>query len=242
MQGDMFKDVQADRSVLLAKRKGLLGESWFNVLGDYFDTPNMQNISKYIAQRRLQTMVYPAPENVFKAFQVTPYEDVKVVIIAQDPYNDGTATGIAMGTDGYQNYPKTIDVLDKAVENSVYDGLRFPPLDPTLMPWATQGILLINSVLTVEHKQANSHSKIGWQYFILRAIEELDKKDFVVYLLWGAEAQRFEKYVKGKNHMVLKAEHPIKHKYEKRPEWIHNDCFNEANRLLDFHNLKKISW
>ena len=131
MQRDLFKTEQEALN-LIEKRKRLLGESWYEVLKEEFNKPYLQKISMYIAERRAVSVVYPTPENVFKAYQVTPYDKVKVILISQDPYNDGTATGIAMGTNGYLEYPKTIDVLDKAVEEDVYDGLRFPPLDPSI--------------------------------------------------------------------------------------------------------------
>lgn len=230
-----------ERDTLIQKRRQLLGDSWFNRLGGQFNEPYMKKISQFLAQRRQEAMVYPLPEDVFRAYQLCSYENTKVVIIAQDPYNDGTATGVAMGVRNPAIYPKTIDVLDDAIAEDLYGGFRLQPIDPDLEYLCVQGVLLINSSLTVEHKAPNSHQNIGWNNFIKATIEELNQKEFVIYLLWGSAAQTFKKYISDA-HAVIEAEHPIKHKYEKRDKWLHNRPFSKTNQLLTNNGLEPINW
>lgn len=239
MQGELFNN--PEREALLEKRKSLLGESWFSKLGNQFDEAYMKKISQFLGQRRTETVVYPEPQDIFRAYQLCSYENTKVVIIAQDPYNDGTATGVAMGVRDYKVYPKTVDILDIAIAEDLYEGFRLQPIEPDLEYLCAQGVLLINSSLTVEHKAPNSHSHLGWNNFIKATIEQLNNKDFVVYLLWGSAGQAFKKYIADK-HVVIEAEHPIKHKYEKRPNWIHNRPFSKTNQLLVNNGLEQINW
>ncbi len=239
MQQELFEN--RDRDAVINKRKQLLGESWFNKIGNQFDETYMRSISHFLANRRKEVMVYPAPEDVFRAFQLCSYESTRVVIIAQDPYNDGTATGVAMGVRNPSIYPKTVDILDVAIADDLYEGFRLQPIDPDLEYLCAQGVLLVNSALTVEHKNPNSHQTIGWFNFIKAAINELNKKEFVIYLLWGTKAQYFERYISDA-HEVIKAEHPIKHKYENRPMWLHERPFSKTNQLLINRGEEPINW
>lgn len=239
MQNELFAN--PERDTLIEKRKSLLGEEWYEQLKGEFDKPYMKELSLKIAERRQVVKVYPEPQNVFRAYQLTPYDRVKVVLLLQDPYHDGTATGVAMGVMNPKIYPKSIDYLDKAIEEDVYDGLRFPPLDPDLEYLCREGVLLINTALTVEHGTPNSHQNIGWHTFTKAVIEALNKRDFVVYILMGSHAQSFKKYVEDA-HAVIEVEHPNKHTYDKRPKWEHQRCFTKANQLLINHSMKSMVW
>lgn len=238
-QGELFENPERDARI--ARRREILGDSWYEQLGDEFDKPYMRKLSLFLANRRREVFVYPEPENVFRAYQLTPYENVKVCLILQDPYNDGTATGVAMGVKNYKTYPKTIDILDKAIEEDMYNGFKIAPTEPDLEYLCKQGVLLTNTALTVEHRTPNSHQGMGWHTFIRRVIEELNKKPFVVFMLWGSHAQSFKKFIADK-HEVIEAEHPIKHKYEERDRWEHGRPFSKANTLLENHGLKKVFW
>lgn len=239
MQTEMFSNPVRD--ALVDKRKALLGESWYNQLGSQFDEPYMKKISQFLAERRQQVQVYPAPEDVFRAYQLCSYEDVKVVFILQDPYNDGTATGVAMGVRNPQIYPKSIDILDDAIAEDLYGGFRLQPIDPDLEYLEAQGVMLLNSALTVEHKAPNSHSAIGWKNFIKATIERLNDKEHLIYLLLGSSGQSFKPYIADK-HTVLTAEHPIKHKYEGRERWDSGRPFSKINQLLLNNNQTIINW
>lgn len=239
MQQELFEN--RDRVELLSKREALLGSSWFDKIGSQFDETYMQSISQYLAKRRKEVMVYPAPENVFRAYQLTPFEEVKVVIILQDPYNDGTATGVPMGVKEPRIYPKSVDVLDIAIAEDLYDGFRLQPIDPDLEYLCAQGVLMLNSALTVEHKAPNSHQTIGWGKFIKATIEALNTKHSLIYLLLGSKAQNFRRYI-ADAHTVIEVEHPIKHKYENRPRWEHDRIFSKTNQLLINYGEEPINW
>lgn len=238
-QSELFENPVRD--ALEAKRRQLLGDEWYEQVGEEFDKPYMQALSKRLALRRNEVMVYPEPSKVFRAYQMTPHQKVRVVLLLQDPYNDGTATGLAMGVENPQVYPKTIDYLDKAIEEDVYDNLRFPPLDPDLEYLTREGVMLLNTALTVEHRSPNSHQGWGWQHFIKATIDALNKKDYVVYLMMGSNAQAFTKYVSDV-HDVIEVEHPNKHTYDKRPSWKYDRCFSKCNQLLINNNLSPVIW
>lgn len=146
-----------------------------------------------------------------------------------------------MGVKNPKIYPKTIDILDVAIAEDLYNGFRMQPIDPDLEYLCAQGVLLINSSLTVEHGNPNSHLDLGWSNFPKATIEALNEKEFVIYLLWGSHAQQFKKYVADK-HVVIEAEHPNKHKYEKKPGWSHGRPFSKTNQLLINNQLKPINW
>lgn len=239
MQIELFDNPQRD--ALLQLRRGLLGDSWFNRLGQEFDKDYMVKISQFLTQRRQQVMVYPESKDVFRAYQLCSYESTKVVIICQNPYHDGTATGVAMGVKNPKTYPKTIDILDTAIADDLYEGFRLQPIDPDLEYLEAQGVLLINSSLTVEHGDANTHLNIGWQKFVKATIEALNEKEFVIYLLWGSSAQQFKGMIADK-HVVILAEHPNKHRYENRPTWNHLRPFSKSNQLLINAGLTPINW
>lgn len=159
MQNELFDNPV--REALDRKRKELLGDEWYNQIGAEFDQPYMKTLSTKLAHRRNEVIVYPTPDRVFRTYQMVPYSKVKVVLLLQDPYNDGTATGLAMGVENPKIYPKSIDYLDKAIEEDIYEGLRFPPLDLDLEYLTREGIMLLNTALTVEHRAPNSHQGLG---------------------------------------------------------------------------------
>lgn len=239
MQNELFDN--PIREALERKRRELLGDEWYNQIGKEFDEPYMQTLSKKLALRRNEVMVYPEPSRVFRAYQMTPYDKVKVVLLLQNPYHDGTATGLAMGVENPKIYPKSIDYLDKAIEEDIYEGLRFPPLDPDLEYLTREGVMLLNTSLTVEHGNPQSMLNIGWNHFIKATVEALNKRDYVIWLMMGSNAQAFTKYVSDA-HNVIEVEHPNKHTYDKRPKWDYQRCFSKANQLLINNNKSPIIW
>lgn len=226
---------------LAEMRKELIGEEWYKQIGEEFDKKYMVELSNRLRQRRLEVMVYPPSDRVFRAYQMTPYNKVKVVLLLQNPYHDGTATGLAMGVENPKIYPKSIDYLDKAIEEDVYDGMRFPPLDPDLEYLTREGVMLLNTSLTVEHRNPNSMQNYGWNHFIKATIDALNKKEYVVYIMMGSNAQAFTKYVSDA-HDVIEIEHPNKHVYDKREKWDYGKCFSKCNQLLINNNLSPVIW
>lgn len=239
MQNELFDN--SIRDSLERIRRDLLGDEWFEKLKTEFDEPYMQSLSKKLTIRRGEVMVYPSPDRVFRAYQMTPYDKVKVILLLQDPYNDGTATGLAMGVENPKIYPKSIDYLDKAIEEDVYEGMRFPPLDPDLEYLTREGVMLLNTALTVEHRAPNSHQGWGWHNFIKATIEALNKRDYVVWIMMGSNAQALTKYISDA-HDVIEVEHPNKHTYDKRPGWDYQRCFSKCNQLLINNSKTPVVW
>jgi len=201
-----------------------LGKEWYSILKDEFTKPYMSKLSAFIQERRTKNTVYPASTDVFNAYKFTPYSRVKICIIGQDPYiNPSEAHGLAFSTSG--KVTPTIVKLREALGKD---------LKTNLTPWTEQGVMLLNSVLTVDSGKSGSHRGMGWESFIVRTIEELDKKG-IIFMLWGKDAQSFKAIIK--NSKILECEHPVAASYQKRT-WNYRDCFNEANKLLEV----KINW
>jgi len=160
----------------------------------------MVHISKTVAKQRKLGKVYPEKENVFRAFKETPYSKVRVVILGQDPYHDGSATGIAFANEGVDckiaspSLQKIYEHLLFAYETGY---IEFPPFtDWTLDRWTSQGVLLLNRVLTVRSGLADSHKDLGWETFTDRVINKINQKeDTVVFMLWGRRAQEVKRLI-----------------------------------------------
>jgi len=165
----------------------------------------MKNILKKLAKEQEKYEILPVAPNIFRVFRETKYEDVKVCIIGQDPYSNPIyPTGLAFGVDNFP-LPKLLQNILYEVEEECNIAVR----DYTLKSWANNGVLLLNSVLTVRSGSGNSHSKLGWQQFTDSAIKFLDLKDsVVVYLLWGAHAQSKKSLITNKKHIILESANP----------------------------------
>lgn len=200
---------------------------WKNFLETEFRQPYMKQLNAFVQSRRNSTTVYPEQGKVFTAFQLTAPQDVKVVILGQDPYiGPNEAHGLSFSTESGK-YTPSLRKIAHALGNP-------PDWDNNLTRWATQGVFLLNRVLTVDKGFSNSHASKGWEEFSLRVIQYLDRPG-MIFLLWGAEARKVRVHIK--RGTVIEAEHPVAASYQGR-EWKHNDCFNKANELL----TNKINW
>jgi len=182
-------------------------ESWLPVLGEEQNKPYYQELYRFVSEERSKYAVYPPAQDVFNALRYTPYEQVRVVLIGQDPYHEeGQAHGMAFSVrPGIPPPPSLVNIF-KELHDDV--GFRIPN-HGYLVPWAEQGVLLLNAVLTVRAHQANSHQGKGWEIFtdtVIRAVNQ--KKTPVVFLCWGSYAQRKTELVDSSRHMILKAPHP----------------------------------
>lgn len=181
-------------------------------------------------------VIYPLKQNIFKAYELTPYENIKVVIIGQDPYhNEGQAQGLAFSVpDGFKIPPSLVNIYKE-----LYSDLAITNTTGDLTQWAEQGVFLINTSLTVEKNLPMSHTKLGWYDLIIDSIKEINKKDFVIFLLWGGEAKKFKKYI-GSNHYIIETAHPsplscYRGFYDSKP-------FSKINTVLKEHGLLPINW
>lgn len=222
-------------------RKSLLGESWFNQLRAEFHKPYWDALGREVAKRRITTTVYPDKEDVFKAFKLTPYEDVRVVIIGQDPYHNGVADGLAFSSKDELRTPPSLEKIYEAIEEDIKFGMYLDQ-NPSLEYLAKQGVLLLNTALTVEEGNPASHVNLGWGLFIERVLEVLKHHNRdLVFLLWGSYAKGLRPRVEDMRHMIVEAEHPVMGAREAR-RWNNNDCFKKTNSFLHLKGYGEINW
>jgi len=180
---------------------------WIEIIEDEQQKEYYQKLKKVIDERYQTTEVYPPKEKIFNAFSLCKYENLKVVILGQDPYHQkGQAQGLAFSTPAnIKNPPSMVNILKEIVDD-VGSSIC---LDGDLTPWAKQGVLLINTVLTVEDSLPNSHQNIGWEIFTDNIIKYIsDNQQGVVFLLWGSPALKKSKLIDEKKHYILTAPHP----------------------------------
>lgn len=224
-----------------ANRRNLLGDSWFNELRAEFHKPYWQYLGQEVAKKREVFRVYPEREDVFKAFKLTPYNEVKVVIIGQDPYHNGVADGLAFSSKDPLKMPPSLAKIYEAIEEDIKFGLYLSQ-GTSLEYLAEQGVLLLNTALTVEEGNPTSHINLGWGLFIERVLEVLKhhQRD-LVFMLWGSYAKGLRPRVDDGRHIILEAEHPVMGAREQR-RWIHNECFKKANSWLHLKGYGEINW
>lgn len=222
-------------------RRELLGDSWFNELRAEFVKPYWNNLGKTVAYRRSIGRVYPEREDVFKAFKLTPYSEVKVVIIGQDPYHNGCADGLAFSSKETGRFPPSLKKIYDAWEKEIMFGLYLDQ-NPSLEWLATQGVLLLNTCLTVDEGIPGSHHGIGWEHLMERVLEVLKHHDNdLVFMLWGSYAKALKPRIEDGRHIVLEAEHPAYAARENRA-WDNKDCFKKANTFMKSKGYTEIRW
>lgn len=185
----------------------VLGNSWDKLLADEFGKDYYQNLRKKLAEEYRTRTVYPAMENIFNALKYTSYEDVKVLILGQDPYHGpGQAHGLCFSVQKGVQKPPSLKNMFKELESDL--GI-VAPSHGCLTDWAKQGILLLNTVLTVREGEPNSHKNLGWTIFTDRIIELLnDREDPVIFVLWGRNAIDKLPLITNSRHYVLTTAHP----------------------------------
>ena len=217
-----------------------INATWKEALQDQFEQPYFHQIVAYLKQEKSQgKTIYPAGPNIFSAFDTTPFDKVKVVILGQDPYhNPDQAHGLAFSVQsGIQPPPSLVNIY-KEIMQDVGCGI---PTHGNLEKWAKQGVLLLNAALTVIAHSPMSHSKIGWHEFtnaVIKAVSE--KKEHVVFLLWGAFAKSKQELIDNSKHLILTAAHPS-------PLSAHNGFFgcrhfSKANEWLVAQGIEPIDW
>ena len=185
-----------------------LEASWKEKVGDYLQLPQMRELSAFLRQRKQDgARIFPPGPQIFSAFEATPFEAVKVVILGQDPYHGaGQAHGLCFSVLPGVPVPPSLDNIFKEIQADL--GIARPD-HGCLLPWARQGVLLLNSVLTVEEGRAGAHQNKGWEGFTDHVIETLaTQREDLVFLLWGSYAQAKGKVMDTRRHRVLRAPHP----------------------------------
>ena len=181
--------------------------TWNEILAEEKQKQYYQQLQTFVQKRRAEVRVFPEEQNVFKALELTPFELVKVVILGQDPYHGfGQAHGLSFSVQKGIPLPPSLRNIYKELQEDIGGEI---PTEGDLSHWAKQGVLLLNTVLTVEEGNANSHKGMGWETLTNRLIESLNElKHPVIFILWGKPAQDKEKLITNPNHVILKASHP----------------------------------
>ncbi len=223
-----------------SKRSINLDASWLDVLGAEFDKPYMVKLREFLVQaKRDGKVIYPAGQAIFNAFNTTPFDRVKVVIIGQDPYHGpGQAHGLCFSVQPGVPLPPSLQNIFKEIESDL--GIQFGG-NGYLTHWAEQGVLLLNAVLSVERGKAGSHQGKGWEEFTDKAIEALNLgREGVVFLLWGSYAQKKGALIDGKKHCILRAPHPSP--LSAHRGFFGSRHFSAANNYLQKRGETPIDW
>ena len=214
--------------------------SWKAHLAEEFEKPYFVQLTDAVRKEYSRTVCYPPARLVFNAFDLCPFDKVKVVIIGQDPYHEpGRAHGLSFSVlDGVQ-FPPSLQNIFK----EIHDDLGTPiPTSGDLTRWAEQGVLLLNASLTVRAHQANSHSALGWQKFTDAAIQALaSQREHLVYMLWGGYARGKAYMIDRQKNLVLESVHPSPLSAN-RGGWFGQHQFSRCNAYLEQNGLKPIVW
>jgi uracil-DNA glycosylase len=216
-----------------------LPADWQDILAPEMEKPYFKALEKFVDQERKAHKIFPPEDEVFSAFQLTPYGKVKVLILGQDPYpTAGHGHGLAFSVKpGVRPLPGSLLNIFKELKDDV--GCKMPN-NGFLKPWAEQGVMMVNAVLTVREGQANSHKDQGWETFtdaVIKAIS--NKNEHVVFLLWGKYAQKKGKLIDKKRHTVIEGAHPSPLSVKL---FMGSKPFSSVNDALESHGQTPINW
>ena len=213
--------------------------SWKAHLEGEFEKPYFQELTDFVRQEYTNGKVYPPGSLIFNAFEHCPFDEVRVVIVGQDPYHGvGQANGLCFSVNDGVRFPPSLQNIFKEIQNDL--GKPFPS-SGNLERWADQGVLLLNATLTVRASQAGSHQNKGWEEFtdcVLRKVSE--EKEGVVFMLWGAYAQKKGAFIDSNKHLILKSPHPSP--FSANNGFFGCKHFSKANQYLESKGLKAINW
>lgn len=218
----------------------LIKKNWFDLLKSEFETTQYKELESWLNHEYQNKIIYPKPENVFNALNLVKYNDVKVVIIGQDPYhNPNQAHGLSFSVENDVAIPPSL----KNIYKELHDDMGcYIPNNGNLTKWAKQGVLLLNSVLTVEQNKPNSHKNKGWEQITGKVVELLNQRvDPVIFLLWGSNAKAIGKNINRNKHYVLEAVHPSPMSAN-QGGWFGCHHFSKTNEILIKLNKTPIDW
>lgn len=217
-----------------------LEPGWLDVLGPQFNEPYMVSLKEFLREQKdRRKVIYPNSGNWFNAFNSTPFDKVKVVILGQDPYHGpGQAHGLCFSVLPGIPFPPSLQNIFQELGQDL--GIPTPG-HGCLQHWADQGVLLLNATLTVERHRAGSHQGKGWEQFTDFAVQSLEKaRDDLVFMLWGSYAQRKGEFVDPRRHLVLKSPHPSP--LSAHRGFFGSRHFSRANQWLEEHGKPPIDW
>ena len=216
-----------------------ISKSWYNILKPEFETQSYKNLEKFLGEEYKKYTIYPAAENIFAAINFVPFDNVKVVIIGQDPYHEpNQANGLCFSVEKGVQIPPSLVNIYKEIKSDVGCDI---PTTGDLSGWARQGVLLLNSVLTVRKGQANSHKNRGWEQITNKIVESLNQREKpLVFMLWGRNAQAIGENIDKNKHLVLMAAHPSP--LSAYSGFFGCKHFSKANQFLESIGETKIDW
>ena len=215
-------------------------ETWRDQLGEEFDKQYFVNLTNFVRQEYVSGTCYPPGSLIFNAFNLCPFDKVKVVIIGQDPYHEpGQAHGLSFSVNDGVPFPPSLVNIFKEINNDLGKPI---PQSGNLTRWAEQGVLLLNATLTVRAHQAASHQRKGWEEFTDAAIKALNaRRNNLVFILWGGYARSKAPLIDSSRHLILQSVHPSPLSAN-RGGWFGNHHFSRANAYLKEHGMEEIDW
>ena len=217
----------------------MIGNKWDEYLSDEYKQEYFKELLEFVKNEYKTKTIYPKQNEVFNAFRYTDYDDLKVVILGQDPYHGpNQAEGLSFSVSNEVLKPPSLKNIFKELESDL--GIPFPKAN-SLKPWAKQGVLLLNAVLTVEEHRPTSHKDKGWEHFtddVIKIINE--KSEPVVFILWGAYARAKKELITNKKHLVIESAHPSP--FSARNGFFGSKPFSKTNEFLKKNNIKEIDW
>lgn len=215
-------------------------ESWKKVLEEEFNEDYFVELAEFVKEEYKNLTVYPPPQFIFRAFDLTPFDKVKVVILGQDPYHGpNQANGLAFAVSKGVVLPPSLVNIYKEIESDL--GCKPKNMTGDLENWARQGVLMLNATLTVRARQPGSHQNKGWEKFTDAVIKLLsDQKEHLVFILWGAYAQKKGAVIDESKHLVIKSAHPSP--FSANNGFFGSQPFSQTNAYLIFNGEEPIEW
>ena len=217
----------------------MLGNDWDEILKDEINKDYFQKLLSFIKEEYKNKTIYPKQTEIFKAFRNTSYKDTKVVILGQDPYHgENEAEGLSFSVKVGVRKPPSLQNIFKELHDDL--GCRMPD-SGSLVKWSEEGVLLLNTVLTVEKDKAASHKDIGWEIFTDSVIKKLnEKKEPIVFILWGSFARSKKSLITNKIHHIIESPHPSP--FSAYTGFFGSKPFSKTNKFLESKGLKPIDW
>ncbi len=217
----------------------MLPADWRKILKEEFEKDYFQKLEEFVNKERETKTIYPPEEDVFSAFRLTPYKDVRVLLLGQDPYHGkGQAHGLAFSVRPGVTPPPSLRNMLKEMADDIGGTM---PNNGCLIPWAKQGMMLLNAVLTVREKQATSHKNKGWEKFTDAVIEKVSEKpEHVVFVLWGGYARKKVKLIDDSKHTIIESAHPSP--LSASSGFFGSRPYSKINEALKAHNQPEIDW
>ena len=217
----------------------MIGNDWDKELEVIWNSPNFKKFYNNILKLYDEKEIYPPKDYIFNALKLTPYSNVKVVIVGQDPYHgEGEAHGLSFSVQKGIKLPPSLQNIYK----ELYSDLKIEPNKyGDLTKWAKEGVLLLNATLTVEKDKPNSHSKIGWEPFTDYVIRKLNSKEEpIVFILWGNFAKSKKKYITNPKHLIIESAHPSP--FSANYGFFGSKPFSRTNEFLEKNKIQPIDW